>query len=93
MYQNCPTCNATGKFKRKICPVCFGERIINEEDGLPPSRHYIPPFSPYVPLWPTVPQYPWEYPIITYGDHTGVTSNTVTNKMPQILSHNTPITN
>lgn len=69
MYQKCPLCKAIGLFKKEICPVCLGERIINKEDGTPPSKHYIPYSAPYYPYSPYlyVPDYPWINPIIYSG--------------------------
>ena len=47
MWQNCPMCNGTGSDPSWLvhdgnipkCPVCKGERIINELTGKPPCKN------------------------------------------------------
>jgi len=46
MYQTCPICKGSGQISDvgtssscyKVCDVCLGEKIINTETGLPPSK-------------------------------------------------------
>lgn len=55
MWQKCPICNGTGKIEvynlspnltsvstlnHTICPVCNGQRIISELNGLPPRPNF-----------------------------------------------------
>jgi hypothetical protein len=45
-FQKCPKCNGEGSMPptawtvgvRELCNVCFGEKIIHEEQGVPPSK-------------------------------------------------------
>jgi hypothetical protein len=77
MYQNCPICKKTGIFKKEVCPVCLGERIINKETGSPPSKYIAPWNIPYIPVSPSIPYYPYpSYPITYIGG----------TEIPQILS-------
>lgn len=80
MYQKCPICKGKGILKKSDpCPTCLGERIIHQDNGLPPSKQFIPYSMPYIPYTPPVyPTYPWEQPPVIY---TGGTDS------PQILSN------
>lgn len=46
-YQKCPLCNGTGQYNQfntgiisGVCPVCNGQRIISELNGLPPRPNF-----------------------------------------------------
>lgn len=81
-YQKCPLCKGKGLIKNESCFVCNGERIINKESGLPPSRNIpisVYPIQPFYPYYPSYPVYP-----ITYSGGT---------EMQQTLLLNTSITN
>lgn len=46
-YQKCPLCNGTGQYNQfntgiisGVCPVCKGQRIISELNGLPPRPNF-----------------------------------------------------
>ena len=38
-WQLCPKCCGQMQLMGYICDVCYGEKIINIESGLPPSKH------------------------------------------------------
>lgn len=41
-YQKCPICNGTGLEAHFLqCSVCGGQKIINEQTGLPPCKEVI----------------------------------------------------
>jgi len=52
-FNRCPVCKGKGLFKKEICPTCLGERIIHEDNGLPPSKQIIsyPTFTPVYPWY------------------------------------------
>jgi hypothetical protein len=51
MFQKCPICKGKGTFKKSSCPTCLGERIINNDSGLPPSKIFIPTVYPIYPYY------------------------------------------